>query len=224
MSPKTSGFFTKPKKNSKNKYEDVTSLTNANDSNLVAVAKTKISVADLAYIYAGVKMGENVLNEIVKAHNKVLSHGLRTGKEMVIAIDLDTGKTVAETYGTETSTNFSYTDKTYSGEVVTIHNHTSSGTFTPTDLATFSRDKRSRVSVIQGHNGKIYSLQKIAKINITLNLESLNSELQKEFRSKGIKQGSSLSEIHKVLDEYTYNKAKENNWIYKGGAYNGQTR
>jgi len=164
MSIGKTNFSTNPNQDSKNKYEDVNNLTNDNTNNLIGVLETQISVADIAYIYEGVKMGENVLKKIIEAHNEVLTHGLTKGTEMVVAIDLSTGETVAKAYGTETATKFSYEDKNYQGKAVTIHNHTSSGSFTPTDLVTFSRDVNSHMSVIQAHNGKIYSLQKLNEV------------------------------------------------------------
>ncbi|MCL2016981.1 MAG: hypothetical protein FWG68_12115 [Defluviitaleaceae bacterium] len=217
MCVKRTSIFTSPKQDNKNEYEDVNNLTNDNASNLVGTKGVGISVADLAYTYEGVEMGVNVLKEIVNAHNEVLTHGLTEATEMVIAIDLETGKTVAKAYGTETSVACTF-PKNYKGKCVTIHNHLSSNTFSLADISTFSNEQRVDMIIIQGHNGKIYSLQKTRKDIPAVSREYLEIRLIELVLPTGYIIGGDRKLLETIQEELILDISKENYWIYKGGA------
>jgi len=203
-----------------NNYEDIVNLLHSNQNDLIIVNNVKISVFDIAHIYESVKMGDNVIEKIIAAHDKVLSYGLNQGKETILAIDLATGATIAESYGTEHSVDWQLDDN-FQGKVVTIHNHSSNATFSPTDLFTFSTEKRVYMSVIQCHNGKIFSLSKTTEQYKPLSKETLESQLFDDFKNSGIKK-SSDSKINYILDKYVYNLQKQNNWLYKRSDSNGK--
>ncbi|MCL2014931.1 MAG: hypothetical protein FWG68_01630 [Defluviitaleaceae bacterium] len=200
-------------KQKSNKYEDIINLLHGNLENLIDVNNVTISVFDIAYIYEGVKMGDTVIKKIISAHDKVLTYGLQQGNEMLVAIDLLTGETVEESYGTAHAVNWQL-DKDYRGKVITIHNHPSNANFSPTDLFTFSVEKRVYMSVIQCHDGRIFSLRKRAKQCKPLSKEMLEIKLLEDFKNSGIKSADDIK-INSILDKYVFEIQQENNWIYK---------
>ncbi|MCL2016592.1 MAG: hypothetical protein FWG68_10140 [Defluviitaleaceae bacterium] len=198
-----------------NIYEDITNLTNDNSTILISVKGVTISTADLASIYKDVAMGENVFAKIVAAHDKILTHGLEVGKEMVLAIDLDTGEVVAEGYGTEHHTSFDYIDENYQGRALIIHNHSTNNTFTPTDMFTFSNDICAHMAIVQAHNGNIFSLRKTKTQYTPLDMEKLDKEFKQSAENKGITRQNAAEKIPLLLANFVEKTSKENNWIYE---------
>ncbi|MCL1987171.1 MAG: hypothetical protein FWG64_04275 [Firmicutes bacterium] len=216
MNIRIASIFTKIKQKSNFKYDDIINLLHNNPSNIVEVSGVSISVADLAYNYEGVTKNKNTIEQIVNAHNEVLTHGLTKGAEMLMAIDLNTGEIVAKNYGTENSVDWQLASD-YKGKVITIHNHSSNTTFSPADLFTFSKEKRIAMSVIQAHNGKIFSLRKTTDLHEILDIEKMTEQFLSDIKNSGVDWKSDKTSLNHILELYVKKSKEKYNWIYKGG-------
>ena len=133
----------------------------------IKVGDVVISKESLKTLYYPLKVNAAVLKILLTAHNDVLEYGVSSGNERVVVVDKESGRIVDDQTGTPTSVSF-YVPPKYKGEIITIHNHPSSYTFSPKDLYTLNDVGQIRCSVVQGHDGSLHYLEKVRKVKYNL--------------------------------------------------------
>jgi len=130
----------------------------------------------LKKVYKPLNLKGNVFRTILEAHNTILVHGHETGNERVIVIDRHAGEIIADEVGSNGQVKWRI-NKSYKGEIITIHNHPQNTPFSTKDLFTFNDIRQTRIMCVQCHNGAIYSLYKPAQLKYALTEKALQDEI-----------------------------------------------
>ena len=151
------------------------------------VGKVKIKKKHLYQAYSPLYLKKKVLQQVLIAHDKVLTYGEKTGKEYAVAINKETGEIITEKAGENGIVEWTY-PRTFKGEIIAVHNHLASTPPSPTDLFSFGLHTPVKVSVVQCHNGDIHILEKKKK-NIIFEhteetLETILSNIRKNAKHK----------------------------------------
>ncbi|MEG1656512.1 MAG: hypothetical protein RR292_03410 [Christensenellaceae bacterium] len=155
-----------------------------------------------------------VRDAMIKAHNDVWEFGMKNNREMVIAIDESTGKTLLTSKG-ETKQVTINISKFHEKKYITIHNHPSGNSFSVADMVTLNNAKGINAIGVQGHNGIAYSLRIGDGKRIQMSSERIQKmliALREDLISEIYEQGMSRNELsHKVVKEI----ADYYGWDYK---------
>ena len=96
------------------------------------------------------------------ALSEALEHGLKTGKECLLTLDAETGKTVySKVVGTAEKVTFppdlvNLLQQAAEGSIVLVHNHSNSAAFSADDIERLADFKALKGLLLVGHDGTQY--------------------------------------------------------------------
>lgn len=116
-----------------------------------------ISKDSLAKIYPDADMLE--IHYLMRAHEEALKHGLGTGNEKAIAINIKTGDNLFAIGGTSNSAaiDVDALQNSPKNSIIFVHNHPGSSSFSGSDLEVLNVFPSIKFMGVQAHDGTIYS-------------------------------------------------------------------
>jgi len=181
----------------------------------IIIDDIEISAKELKELYKPMKLSGKVFREVVKAHDAVLTYGKKTANERVIVIDKDTGAIVDDQCGTRNEVKF-YVPLAYKGNLITVHNHPSDNTLSPKDLYTFNDIRQIKCSVVQGHGGSLYAIEKPDCTKYKIKEDYFNEVFDNIIQSNAYK-GKPLGI---QLERFVITSAPVFKWKYRRGENN----
>jgi hypothetical protein len=164
------------------------------------------------YNKSGLRLSNPVMNKVIDAHEEVLKYGLETGNEKVIAIDMRSGRVMANEDGGPESVEF-FIEADYTGKLLVVHNHPNGTPFSAVDVCTFDNYLRMWSLSVQGHNGELYLLRKETEVSHGYEEDALKDNFDK---IRCDPDNERLSFVQKG-ELFVTNVSEDSGWIFVKG-------